>query len=434
MFWFGKKKDNNIDNTAAPGIADNIANEPTPITFTLMNNFDNDIEAPSWEQIQLYIGKMAEDAQEFVTLSVDRPVGKVSFVQAALDNMHDFDLEVGLGDGVNNKVMQKRADIAEVTKTLLEFYNTGDISDTKSFWRELKMLPAAIGIGALADWEKDNYETSPCEYLVAIGGGGACGVGASDKFSASVPILGYINLTTGQKSDVRSMMKFVPTKIEQEHRGYFDEFNKLTVYKIKALAPKYIENAEPWVNNEFRMSGLYALSMLSVNEPDEFLDGLILKYKTPVVIHTENYGEMTLDKDLGHFEGECDWLGEKAKLFLEVEDGQEDAGEALAHMDFFYKDLAERDKSMREFAAKELTELANEWQSSDCEIDEDGEPINYTELTEGDFVQKISIDSMSMDSDGNFSVFYYDGDLFFGHSVVVEGDLENGLDSATMQG
>lgn len=26
MFWFGKKKDNNIDNTAAPGIADNIAN------------------------------------------------------------------------------------------------------------------------------------------------------------------------------------------------------------------------------------------------------------------------------------------------------------------------------------------------------------------------------------------------------------------------
>ncbi len=291
-----------------------------------------------------------------------------------------------------------------------------------------------IGTGVLPDWEKDKFETEPGEYLIAIGVGGAGGVGVKERFSALVPILGYINLETGKKSDVMANVTFVPTKEEQEIRAYFDEFNKLMVYKVRALAPKFIENAEPWVNNEMRMSGLYVLEMLSANVPNEFLDGLIEKYKTPVVIKTQNYGEMTLNKDLHNFEGECDWLGEKAKLFFDVESGQENADEALAHMDVFYKNLDDWDKRMREFAAKELTDLANEWQSSDCELDEDGNPINYTEITKADFVEKLSIDSMEMDGEGNFTVFYYDGGLFFDHSIVVDGDLENGIESASMQG
>jgi len=41
---------------------------------------------------------------------------------------------------------------------------------------------------------------------------------------------------------------------------------------------------------------------------------------------------------------------------------------------------------------------------------------------------------MAIDDEGNFTVFYFDGGLFFDHAVVVDGNLENGIDSASMQG
>ncbi|RKM54711.1 DUF2262 domain-containing protein [Butyrivibrio sp. X503] len=414
MFWFGKKKDKKI--------------------YSVGNNFDGEIKGASWDQVQLYIDKLKDNYEEFVTLAIEKPISKVSFVQAAWDNMHELDLEVGLGYGKNKKLMEKKSNIEEMTQTLLEFYNTGNIQNIDSFRSEVKLLPCSIGTGKIPDWEKDNFESKSEEYLVAIGGGSACGSGVKECFTASFPILGYINLKTGKKSDIMSNLRFAPTEEEKERSAYFEEFNKLMVYKIRALAPKLIESSEPWVNNTVRMGGLFGLEMLSAKVPDEFLDGLIEKYKTPVVIKTEKYGELSLKKDLHDFEGEIDWLGEKAKLFLRVERDQESADEVLTHMDAFYKDLAEWDKRLREFAAKELTDLANEWQSSDCEIDDDGNPINFTEVTKADFAKKLSIESMAMDNKGNFSVFYYDGGLFFDHSVVVDGSLENGIDSASMQG
>lgn len=413
MFWFGKKDKKK---------------------FTVRNNFDGEIKRASWDQVQHYIDKMIDNDQEFVTLAIDRPVSQVSFVQTTWNNMHEPVLEVGLGDGINNKIMEKKSSIDEVSKTLSEFYSTGNVLNIDSFRREIKPLPKIIGTGVLPEWEKDNFESEPCEYLVAIDGSGAAGSGSKDHFSASFPILGYVNLQTGKKSDVMSHLRFVPTEEERERRAYFEEFDYLMVYKIKALAPKYREASEPWINNTVRMSCLYALEMLSAAVPNEYLDTIIVKYKTPVTIKTEKYGELTLDKDLHHFEGECEWLGKKAKLYLNVEREQENADKALANMDIFYQNLEDWDKRMREFAAKELTELANEWQSSDCEVDEDGNPIDFTELTEADFAGKLSIDSMAIDDEGNFTVFYFDGGLFFDHSVVVDGNLENGIDSASMQG
>lgn len=71
----------------------------------------------------------------------------------------------------------------------------------------------------------------------------------------------------------------------------------------------------------------------------------------------------------------------------------------LVYMDVLHYYLADWDKCMREFAAKKLTDLANEWQSSDCELDEDGNLINYIEITKADFAEKLPIDSMDMDGE-----------------------------------
>lgn len=290
-----------------------------------------------------------------------------------------------------------------------------------------------IGTGAVPEKNRYLFEEAPQEFLVAIGGGSAYGSRVDGKFSVSFPILGYVNLETGKKSDVNANLSFVPTKEEEENNEYFNVFNKLKIYRIKAMAPKRVEG-DAMVNNEFRMSSLYALELLESNVSDEFLEGLIEKYNAPVVAKSELLGEFVLDKDLDLFCGKCDWLGDEADASINVEEGQETVDEGIKCLEAFYNDRASWDKKMREYAAGELTDLANEWQSSDCDVDEDGEPIDFEELTEEDFASRLEISSIEMGVDGNFTVYYDDGDMFFGHSIVVEGSLNEGVNYADMMG
>ena len=95
-----------------------------------------------------------------------------------------------------------------------------------------------IGTGAVPEKNRYLFEDVPQEFLVAIGGGSAYGSRVQGKFSVSFPILGYVNLETGKKSDVSANLSFVPTKEEEENNEYFKVFDKLNIYRIKAMAPK----------------------------------------------------------------------------------------------------------------------------------------------------------------------------------------------------
>ena len=86
------------------------------------------------------------------------------------------------------------------------------------------------------------------------------------------------------------------------------------------------------------------------------------------------------------------------------------------------------DKSMREFAAKKLTELANEWQADDDEK-ENADPI-----TEDAFAQRITLSELSLTYEGDFTAYFDDDDMFWGHIVEVCGSLENGIESANIAG
>lgn len=79
------------------------------------------------------------------------------------------------------------------------------------------------------------------------------------------------------------------------------------------------------------------------------------------------------------------------------------------------------DKTMREFAAGNLTELANDWMGDD-EANEDAGPI-----TEEAFAKRITLSEISITADGSFTAYYNDDDMFWGHSVEVRGSLETGV-------
>ena len=123
------------------------------------------------------------------------------------------------------------------------------------------------------------------------------------------------------------------------------------------------------------------------------------------------------------------WNGEKVSIALEIDlDDEEtwDTARSIAHK--VMADRESRDRSMRGFAAKKLTELANEWQADDDEK-ENADPI-----TEEAFAQRITLSELSLTYEGDFTAYFDDDDMFWGHTVEVCGSLENGIESANIAG
>ncbi len=61
--------------------------------------------------------------------------------------------------------------------------------------------------------------------------------------------------------------------------------------------------------------------------------------------------------------------------------------------------------------------------------DKDEEP-----LTPEQFKERMVLDSISIDSDGDVSFYHSDGDLFWGHCILVTMNSENNFTSADIAG
>ena len=70
---------------------------------------------------------------------------------------------------------------------------------------------------------------------------------------------------------------------------------------------------------------------------------------------------------------------------------------------------------------------ANDW----AEQMEDEEP---QEITREQFMERMELESIEVRADGSFQFWFGDGDLFYGHSIWVSGDLKNGPNDAAMEG
>ena len=56
------------------------------------------------------------------------------------------------------------------------------------------------------------------------------------------------------------------------------------------------------------------------------------------------------------------------------------------------------------------------------------------ELDAEKFEARLELESIEVRPDGEFCFWFEDGDLFWGHSITVEGTLEGGPEQADIQG
>ena len=157
-------------------------------------------------------------------------------------------------------------------------------------------------------------------------------------------------------------------------------------------------------------------------DPD--LKAILEEQKKPVTFWEEGLGTFTLNRQVDWFETEVDWLGGQISL---VFDAGEDRADTLQNAKALLADAASWDKRVREYAAGDLLVSANDW----AEQLEDEEP---QEITREQFMERMELESIEIRADGSFEFWFADGDMFYGHSIHVSGDMENGPDDASMEG
>jgi uncharacterized protein (TIGR03067 family) len=133
-------------------------------------------------------------------------------------------------------------------------------------------------------------------------------------------------------------------------------------------------------------------------------------------------GRLTWDDNYDWWEAQVEL---KPGLAVEVHvtpgDGKDDVT-AVAGGREFIRWLRRHEPAARRFAAAELLNTHNgSWN--------DGEPISVRT-----FAGRITLEGVGIDSDGGASLYYHDGDLFWGHCIIVSVGENREFKHATIAG
>ena len=203
--------------------------------------------------------------------------------------------------------------------------------------------------------------------------------------------------------------------MEKNHGSLDTNFKALGIYRV--LVRPSFENADDWMMVKVLGKGA-----------DPRLTAIAEEYAKPVVVQTAA-GEFTPSRDYNWFNGQVDWLGEQADVLIDTEEGANDAPELFIKLEAMVANSAEWDCRVRDYAADELLESANDWQA-----DGQDEGEEAAEITREDFMRRIGAPGIHLYADGTGDFGFGDDDMFYGHFIVVYFDENGEFTGADIQG
>ena len=277
----------------------------------------------------------------------------------------------------------------------------------------------------IKDFESEYY---PGEREIIIlrssNNGGAGRAGGKKLWTASALFLAYIDAATGELKSGEGRVVWPMT--EEEYSNNRKSMFKLKpehIYRLRVR--ELIDKTVP----EGRLSSFYnrfmLVEVLEENAENKVLSELLAEYKRPVILNDEQLGSFTLNKDLKFFEGKISWNDKSILAYFDVAlDDEATWQQGLEGLRELVDNREELDATLRAFAAQKLTSLANDWREDESD----------KEITEQDFAERISINSISIGRDGRYCMYYNDDDMFYGHVITVYGGFSTGPEGANMEG
>ncbi|MBL9165741.1 MAG: DUF2262 domain-containing protein [Planctomycetaceae bacterium] len=141
-----------------------------------------------------------------------------------------------------------------------------------------------------------------------------------------------------------------------------------------------------------------------------------------VSIETERYGTLTLHTHSDCFEGKALWNGRLVEVSFTVSDDVDIASQLKIGDSLFDDSRAWADK-VSAYAVLQNLPLANDWQE-----------VGAVPITEEEFLRRLQLTAISIGIDGRFEFYHDDGDLFYGHCIIIGGSLAEGVDDSQLFG
>ncbi|RSD28456.1 DUF2262 domain-containing protein [Mesobacillus subterraneus] len=264
--------------------------------------------------------------------------------------------------------------------------------------------------------EKNRFENAFPKNVVEIAAvTGASGVAASKigeetMWTASIDLIAWKNL----KND----------SVVKEHvrlQWLVDDNN------LEESSERLAENSIVKLQVRKAEESMMLLRVLDTDYKDRDLDNILQDSLKPVYFNDNQLGQFELDKSIKVFEKKTTWAGEECSLYFDWDVNEEVIASALGTAHVLFRDQEEWNEKIRKFAADKLLDTANDWL-------QDNDEAELKEITKEMFIDFMSVDSISVYPGGEFEIFFFDGDMFWGHSIIVSGKNNGELTSAEIAG
>jgi hypothetical protein len=165
------------------------------------------------------------------------------------------------------------------------------------------------------------------------------------------------------------------------------------------------------------------VEILGKESSDDELSARAEQLQQPVTVDHPFFGTFTLDRKFNQYAVTFPWNSQPVRLHLS-RDGREDERELFAAAVSLWKQQKKWDKRIRDFAVAKLLDLKNDAWLGDDE----------KEFTPTRFKAQMTPESIALHPDGRFEFFYNDGNLFWGHVILIDGTLQGGPTNADIAG
>lgn len=208
--------------------------------------------------------------------------------------------------------------------------------------------------------------------------------------------------------------------------GFGYDFKQYGIYKLlvrKCIQKQSDSMLRAEMNNRYML-----VKVLEEDVKNQKLEELKEYLSRPVMIDTE-FATFELDRTMAWFEATTNLGGFEVTVYLETdEDNEETANNALAKFKSIASEFEIFDKKTKEASADFLLELANDW------LEDDDREDKPEEITKEMFIDAINISEISIAPDGSMTLYYNDGDMFWGHVITMDIETDGSCSDAYIQG
>ena len=259
----------------------------------------------------------------------------------------------------------------------------------------------------------ENHLNQNCESelieMTALTGHSVGGAGKSAKdefYSSYVRCLAYIN----KEGEL--------TKEEISLFYYLDNTTPLRYLDIEKLTPY------TFVVKKLKDKNVFYIVDLKEKATTTLFDEII-KEETAVIEIEEGDSIFTFDRKYGWYEGKVDLENKKIVVLLYPERKTTDATNSLETFRKIKEDFKNFYHKVLDQCSYDLVYIANEWKDEDDTHEITNEEI-YNRIDKNHFDIEIR--------DKKFTIYFEDDDLFWGHTIMYEGNIENNEHKATIAG